>query len=415
MNRNLWHVPSVIVAGLMLATMGLLGQAASAQDTEDDTDSTQAAIQMVVRADGQGDGERLVVEAEPGEQTSFRIYVGNRGEETLSVMTFTADISTQINGGLQIGEEGSDRLGTSAWIDYPTEVYDLEPGTEVGRDVPLTVPDDLGPGEYAIPIAVETVDAFPIPGSEMLLQKIRKVLVVYVVLPGDPQPGFEFDEPTIEYVQAGTRQLLAIRVPIVNTGQTTIRLFGELRLNDSAGVTVINSSIVMGAIYGKHDTVLQHVIGAPLSPGIYTLSLELKDDVSGVSNGFEESEVTVPEAPTDQVVPLAFGGIIIASNADPIQFAGAVVEIINNGQVLRSARLVMIVELDGVLLEEFNLAENLTLEQGVTTVAQRYLPLTGWEPGTYTFSLRLETVDSSSGAASVLLTQEDVATIEVPD
>jgi hypothetical protein len=171
----------------------------------------------------------------------------------------------------------------------------------------------------------------------------------------------------------------------------------------------------MGAIYGKHDTVLQHVIGAPLSPGIYTLSLELKDDVSGVSNGFEESEVTVPEAPTDQVVPLAFGGIIIASNADPIQFAGAVVEIINNGQVLRSARLVMIVELDGVLLEEFNLAENLTLEQGVTTVAQRYLPLTGWEPGTYTFSLRLETVDSSSGAASVLLTQEDVATIEVPD
>jgi hypothetical protein len=414
MIRNLWHIPSVVMAVLMLATVVLLGQTASAQDTEDETDSAQAAIQMVVRADGQGDGERLVVEAEPGEQTSFRIYVGNRGEEALSVMTFTADISTQTNGGLQIGEEGSDRLGTSAWIDYPTEVYDLEPGAEVGREVSLTVPDDLGPGEYVIPIAVETVDAFPVAGSELLLQKIRKVLVVYVVLPGDPQPGFDVNEPIVEYVQTGTRQLLAVRVPIVNTGQTTIRLFGELRLNDSTGVTVANTSIVMGAIYGMHDTYLQYVIGAPLPPGIYTLSLELTDDVSGVSNGLEESEVTVPEAPPDQVIPLAFGGIIIAPNADPIQFAGAAVEIINNGQVLRSVRLVMVVELDGVLLEEFNLAENLTINQGITTIAQRYLPLTGWESGTYTFSLRLESVDSSSGAASVLLTAEDAATIEVP-
>ncbi len=414
MNRNWRHVSSLIVASLILAMVGLFAQVVSAQDTEDETDSDRVAIQMVVRADGQGDGERLVVEAEPGEQTSFTIFLGNRGEETLSVMTFTADISTGTNGGLLIGDEGSDRVGPSSWIDYPTEVYDLEAGTEVGRDVPLTVPDDVGPGEYVIPIAVETVDAFPIAGSGLLEQKIRKVMTVYVVVPGDPHPGFEFGEPTIEYVQLGVRQVLAIRVPIVNTGQTTIRLFGELRLDDSAATTVIDSPIVLGAIYGRHETFLQHVVNAPLTPGSYTLSLELTDDVSGVINGFEDSEVTVPEAPADQEVTLAFNAVGVVPNAEPIQFAVVGAEIVNNGSTIRSSRLTLVVMKDGELLEEFVVADNLSLPQGITTVAQRYLPLTGWESGVYTFGFRLETVDASSGATSVLLTMDDVSTIEVP-
>lgn len=416
MNRNWWRVPSVIVAGLMLATMVMPGQIASAQDTEEESESAEAAIQMVVRADGQGDGERLVVEAEPGDQTSFRIYLGNTGEETLSVVTFTADASTGTNGGLLLADEGSDRVGPSSWIDYSTEVYDLEAGTEVGRDVPLTVPDDVGPGEYVIPIAIETVDAIPIGTSGLLEQKLRKVMVVFVVVPGDVQPGFEFGEPTIEYVQAGTRQILAIRVPLVNTDQTTLRLYGQLRLEDQGGSAVLESPIVLGVVLGRHETFIQYGIVAPLSPGSYALSLELTDDVSGVVNGFEDAEVTVPDAPADQVVPLAFGAAGVVPNAEPIQFAAAGAEIVNNGSVIRASRLTLVVMKDGELLEEFVLADNLSLAQGVTTVAQRYFPITGWEPGVYTFSFRLESVDSGTGAViSLLLTLDNVSTIEVGD
>ena len=54
------------------------------------------------------------------------------------------------------------------------------------------------------------------------------------------------------------------------------------------------------------------------------------------------------------------------------------------------------------------------VNQGTTTVSQRYLPLTGWETGSYGLSLKLETVNPGDGAVSVLLQSDNVAPVNVP-
>jgi len=401
---------SMLLVCLLLAGMAPL--AVRAQDGAEATPGqgqSAAPVQIILRPDGKLDGERLEVEAKPGKEQTLKIFIGNVGSEPLAVFTYTADIRTKVNGGMAIGAEGSELHEPTTWIDYPTEYYDIDPGKEIEREFPLTVPKETAPGQYVIPLAVETVDSFAVPGNDQIRQKIRKIIPIYVTVPGDFQAGFEFGDPAIEYLSNG----VAVRVPITNTGQSTLRLVGTMVMKDSTGVTVLEDQIVMGAFYGLQETTVQSRLAAPLPPGEYLLSLELKDEVSGVANKFEDRPVTMPEAPSNEVTPLAFGNVLIAPNADPIQFASVLVEIVNNASTIRSARLTLIVNKDGKLLEEFVLADNVTLDQGTTTISQRYLPLTGWESGSYTFSLRLETVDPATGGTSLLLTGENVATIDV--
>jgi hypothetical protein len=59
------------------------------------------------------------------------------------------------------------------------------------------------------------------------------------------------------------------------------------------------------------------------------------------------------------------------------------------------------------------LANAVTLQQGETTVEQRYLPLTGWAPGEWTFSVTLQTVDPQTGATATLLTADIEQTIDI--
>jgi hypothetical protein len=399
---------------LVLVTGAISPMTAFAQDDEGDDDAEgrqpSSGVAFTVRGDGQGDGERIVVRIEPGQGSDILVFVGNLGEAPLSLFSFTADIGTKLNGGLELAAEGSEQHEPTTWIDFPTYYFEVEPQTEVGREARIQVPDGAEPGEYVIPIAVETVDSYAVPGAPNLLQKVRKVLAVYVVVPGEVQPGFELGEPRIEF----RNQRPAVLVPLTNTGRTSLRISGQMVLKDQSGVTVLDTGILMGTVYSLHETSVFQQLPAALPPGEYRLTLQLTDAVSEFSANLDDVPVTMPEPESNEVVPLAFGQVLIVPNADPIQFVAVGAEIVNNDQPIRLARLVLIVEKDGELLEEFTIAENLTIDRGVTTVAQRYLPLTGWEPGTYTFSLRLETVDSSSGAASVLLTGEDVATIEVP-
>ncbi|MCC6703914.1 MAG: hypothetical protein IT334_03495 [Thermomicrobiales bacterium] len=412
-NGSRGFLPLLVAFALLLGAISPLATFAQDDETDEEEPATSQSgseVQFVLRGDGQGDGERIIVEIDPGERATIRVFIGNLGQEILPVFAFTSDVSTKLNGGLQLAPEGSEQHEPTTWIDFPTRYYDIEPQIEVGRDAEINVPEGTPPGEYVIPIAVETVNAYEVPGNANFTQKVRKVMAVYVVVPGEVQAGFELGTPRLEY----ERRRTAIYVPLVNTGQTSLRMQGQMVIKTLDGVTVMDEEFVMGTVYGLHETHVYQTLRTALPAGEYLVSLQLTDVVSGFTNGFEDVSVTMPEAPSGESAPLEFGEILVVPNAEPIQFAAVGVEIINNAQTVRSARLVLIVEKNGEPLEEFVLAENLILDQGVTTVAQRYLPLTGWEPGEYTFSLRLETVNSNGGA-SVLLTKDDAATIEVGD
>ena len=239
---------------------------------------------------------------------------------------------------------------------------------------------------------------------------IRKIITIYITVPGEMTSAFELGVPYSEYLD----RRLVIDIPITNTGNTTLRLMGQMTISDASGGVLIDQQITMGAFYQGDETSVRLTLGrVGLPAGEYLVSLSLADSARGIAQSIEQQPVQVPESPADEErVPLAFENIIILPNADPIQFASVALDIVNTAEVIRGGRLVLVVHKDGVLLEEFALAENLTLEQGTTTITQRYLPVTGWESGAYSFSLKLES--GSSGSVQQLLTRDDVATIEVP-
>jgi hypothetical protein len=372
---------------------------------------SNAQVQIGLRGDGQLDGERVTVEAAPGDTKTVKIVISNLGNASLGLVSYTADIGTRINGNLAMAQQDSEQHAPTTWLDYSSDEFTLDPQTETTREGTISVPADAAPGEYVIPIAAETTDSFAVAGTNQIRQKVRKILTVYVVVSGDYAVDFQLGDPRIEIIESGP----AIQIPLTNISQATLRLTGELTVFDPSGQPAFSAPIKMGVVYPKTETIVQWRLDSYLPAGEYTVTFELTESGSGVTRSFENASMTAPEPPSTETAPLAFGTILIAPNADPIQFAGVGVEIVNNGDLIRSTRLTLIVTKDGAPLEDFVIADNFTLEQGTTTATQRYIPLDGWASGSeYGFSLKLESIDTGTGTATPLLESDNVATIKVP-
>lgn len=88
-------------------------------------------------------------------------------------------------------------------------------------------------------------------------------------------------------------------------------------------------------------------------------------------------------------------------------------EITNVGDGDGLAEVLLDVTNNGVLIETFPLASSLTLPLGTTSVTQRYIPPTGWESGTWSFVVRLDTVDPLTGTAITVATLGTLPELEV--
>ena len=110
-----------------------------------------------------------------------------------------------------------------------------------------------------------------------------------------------------------------------------------------------------------------------------------------------------PDAPIVQApVRIDATSVEPVPSEDTIQFLNVSASIGNSGEPVANARLIFHVSRDGELVEDFPLASSLSLANGSTDVRQRYIPITGWEPGVYAFALTLESVDPTNGVATVI-------------
>lgn len=403
----------LLVMGLMLFSVPGTGMMAQAQDTATPPATTGSTDDVLfsVRPEDGSDGQPFTIELQPGQSSSLTVILGNEGTIPIELLSYTANVLTNPNGGLGIDEENVEHIPPTTWMDFPTQVDQLDPGQEVTRTIDITVPEDTPPGQYVNAIAVQTVDDYAIEGSTNFRQRLRKVSAVYVNVPGDLQTSFAVGQPGVEFSTHGP----VIQIPVENTGTTWIRPYGELILSDLTGVELIKAPVVMGSIFVGHSTQLELGMNVLLPPGEYLISMELTDERSGESVSISGVAITMPEAPEEATPnPVTVQTVTVTPNADPPQFATVAVELANRGDIIPGGRLTISVSKDGEFVEDFVLADSVTLNPGITTIEQRYIPITGFESGTYTFSVKLESVDTSSGAAEVVLIQEDVATLEVP-
>ncbi len=355
------------------------------------------------------DGDFFTLEAEPGSEHELTVLLGNGGHETIALRTYVNDVVPVTNGGFALAMEDQEPAGTAAWIDYPADSLEIEPEEGIERTFTVTVPEDAAVGQHIAGLALETVDAQPVEGTELLEQVIRKTIAVFIIVPGEEEPAFSLGAP--EYSTAGA--LDTIEVPVENTGNVLVRPAGEVTVTDADGLTVVTAPIAMQSVYAGMSVALSVPVGVPLTAGDYTVSVELEDEETGTSASIDEATVTVSAEEEAAAQFVVTATVDLMPDADDPAYADVNVAISNDGAPVATAEVLLDVILDGELVETFPLAASVPLPQGESAVAQRYIPPTGWEAGTWSFVVHVNAIDPASGTSSSIAVIDDIPEFEV--
>jgi hypothetical protein len=400
---------------LLLLTIGLSGGGAAI--AQEGTNPTPAAtedpnlLSFAFYPKDKQPGQFFDPTIEAGEREELTVLIGNSGNVPFEARTYAIDAGTAPNGGFRAADYGTPPSGVTTWLDYPEETFTIEVGRGVERTFTISVPEDTEPGQYLTAIAVETAEARPVEGTEMLTQVIRQVLPVFITVPGDVEPAFEIGNITLTNEASGS----ALTLEIINSGNVRVRPEGTVTVADASGATIVTAPVAMDSVYARDQTTLS--IGFPaVQPGEYRVSAELQDPETGVTASVSDVAVTAQE-PATPIPPDPVGFAEVSAtplpSLDEIQFLGISLVIYNDTEPLTNARVTLRASRDGEPVEEFALASSLSLPTGTTAVEARYIPLTGWESGTWSFELVIETVDPATNVTQVLATGE-LPDIEVP-
>jgi len=350
---------------------------------------------------GQILGDYFAPTIESGESADLVVVLANTGNVPFKGRTYAVDAMSAINGGFTVADSGTEPTGVTLWLDYSEEVYTIEPGTGLERTFKVTIPEGTAPGQYITALVLEDAEAVNVDDSQNFQQIIRFPVPVFITVPGPFEPAFEIGDIVLTTNEA----VGEIEIQIVNAGNIRVRPAGTVTILDGSGRELYNVPVTMGSVYARDQTALRISLPAKLPEGVYTVQIDLTDPETKVGVG-AEAEITAAESAG---TPVASTGIqILDATGTPrpdlngIQFLEVSVTIDNRGEPLTNGQVVLRVSRDGDPVENFPIASSLSLSGGETTVSARYIPVTGWEEGTWTFEISIEAVATGSGVAEVL-------------
>lgn len=363
------------------------------------------------------EGSYFSITQEPGSSAEYTVALGNGGSEPVTALTYIADAFTLVNGGFGVETADDETSGPTTWIAYETETLDLEPGEAVERTFTVSVPDGTAPGQYIAGLAIQTADSIAVGESEMLRQIIKKSIAVFITVPGPETPELTLGDIAVTQAPSGSTLVIGVG----NPGNVFLNPTGTVTMTSAEGDPILTSPVTMGPVYANTETTLELTMPTVLAPGAYEVSVTLEDAETGVRAERASATVDVAEttaAATPPAKPVTIAAATVEPLTDPsskaLQAVNVTVAIANTEAAIPSARLTLHVSRDGEPVEDYPLGSSVALPNGTTEIQQRYIPLTGWEPGTYTFSLTLEAVDATTGQATVLATADIEQTIEAP-
>ncbi|MCC6790420.1 MAG: hypothetical protein IT336_01980 [Thermomicrobiales bacterium] len=349
----------------------------------------------------------------PGEHADLTVEIANAGTVDIAALTYAADVYTLVNGGLGVRLAGDPVSGPTTWLDYPTSTLDLPHGEGRELTFTVTVPEDAGPGEYVTSLVVQNAEAVQGSGDLTVNQILRQAIAVAITVPGETHPALEIGEVTYQRNPLIDSLLIEVR----NTGNLHLKPSGTFSIVDAAGNTVVAEEIGMDSIYAGTATVIEIGLATPFPAGDYRISANLADGERGGAASIADRPFQVGASESVDTVSLieTFAvELVTAADGKTVQFAAVSAGLMNPGGRIADARLILRVERDGELIEEYPLLSGAAIETGQSSVQQRYLPLAGWAPGVYQFSLRLESGDPATGAFATIATSAEpiVAAVE---
>lgn len=403
LQRTTIRLRTALIVAMCAVVIGLQPLAGTAQEASTPESAPPQPSIAFYPADENQPGY-INVELKPGEEETVKLVLGNNGEVAFDAVTYAADAYTIRNGGFGLRDLDSEHTGPTTWLDYATETFATVPGQGAERELTIRVPNDVTPGEYVTGVAMQTADPVDAPAEGMfrLNQYYRSVIGIRILVPGELSAALQLGDP--KFVIEGS--LPAVVVPVINTGNLQLTPSGEIRIKDAEGGLVLSAPIKMGRVYGGHETELWLGLGQPLAEGEYQVSVELSDPEKDVRAELKLTAMLVEEDSADVETAISPMSITSSSasampNADAVQFLAVEATISNTGEPVANAQLSLIARLDGVEVERFPVVQSLSIPNGDTSVSTRYLPITGWTPGTWEFELLLEVVEASDAAVVV--------------
>lgn len=406
---RVWRLVVALVA-LSMVSAPLMPATAyqNAASTPDATPPIDAGPSFVIRPLEGADGEFFTLEAEAGTTNELTVVLGNADDEPLELLSYVNDAVPMTNGGFAVADPEIPATGTATWIDYPAEIYNFAPGEGVERTFTVTIPKDAEPGQYIAGISLQTAEPLEVEGSDLFNQIIRKTIAVFIIVPGEHTPAYDLGEPEIV---PGVRRAQIV-IPVNNTGNVLVKPRGELTLRNGAGETVLTAPIVMGSVYAGTTAPLAVSVPSSVPVGEYVVSVDLTDDATGVTASIADSTVAITEAEEEPEQFTATATVTLSPDTTKPVFADVSAEITNAGEAVEGAEVVLDVLKDGELVESYPIASAVNLPQDATTsVSQRYVPVTGWEPGLWSFVIRVTVVDG--GTAVTVATVDSIPAVMV--
>ncbi len=343
-----------------------------------------------------------------GTERVLEVRISNMGTDSATARTFAADAYTLPNGGFNGRLEGEEITGPTTWLDYPTQVIDLDGQTEQIVSFRVSVPEDTPAGQYLTCLVVQSDDPTEGSGGIAIDQVIRQVIAVAIDVPGVFSPAMTFQSAVYDD-DSGIGRL---DIQMTNTGNVHVRGGADIRLSDGSGVEIERFELALGTLYAGLPATIEVAVGDALSPGAYSVTLTITDDELSytVTSDPLELEVAVPATP-DVATPVPPPVEISEITAEEVRSDGVLqlvaiaVTVDNQGPPIDSARLTLRVERDGDLVEDVVLGDDVSFPGGTSSFSQRYLPLDGWQTGSYLFTAILDLVDPSTGEVQTLSTR----------
>ncbi len=366
---------------------------------------------FVIRPVDGVDGDYFTLTAKAGTNNKLVVVLQNVDDEALSLRTFASDVLPVVNGGFAVTSEATPPTGTATWLDYPAETFDFASGEGVERTFTVTIPEDAAPGQYIAGLTLETAEPLEVEGTNLLQQVIQKSIAVFILVPGPEQPEFSLSDPEFVADPSAPR----VEVQVVNSGNVLVKPAGELTLTNDSGKAVFSAPIQMGSVYAGMTVLLSVALAPSVPDGDYQMSVDLKDEETGVSAELPSQTITVSheiEAPAQFTLA---GSVTLMPDAAKPSFADVAVTISNSGVAATQSELLLEASRDGELVETFTLAPSLALPPGDTVVTQRYIPPAGWDAGAWTFVITLNLIDPSTGSATTVATLDSLPPVEIPE
>jgi hypothetical protein len=345
---------------------------------------------------------------EAGTAHDYTVVLVNAGGEEQGDFvgrTFVVDGRAKVNGGLDTGGPDEEKTGATTWFDYPNDIVTLEPGKGIERTFSVTVPEDTPPGQYVVAMCFETAEPIAIEGIANLKQNLRQTIAFYLTVPGEVRPEFSVEQPRL----LNDPTWSGIEAVLVNSGNVLVRPEGRITISNPDGSPLASTEIGFGAFYAGQSGLIQIGLGNLLPNGDYLVTIELRDPATGATALIEDQPVTVTtseQVAADAAPPveiISATGEIVPDLANP-QFLDLDVVIANNGEPISDAEVSLQVLRDGELIENYVVVSPLSLTTGETPVSSRYIPIDGWQSGSWSFTVSVQTLDRATGVAQIVST-----------